>query len=76
MPLLKILNVSKPPRMAVVLSSNVFAHGKHVVQKYTRLINKLEILDAIDKTIVENLIDSLIDKRQSGVSAMETSRIS
>jgi len=54
----------------------VFAHGKHVVQKYTRLINKLEILDAIDKTIVENLIDSLIDKRQSGVSAMETSRIS
>jgi len=34
--LLNILNASEPPRMAVVLSSNVFAHSKHVVQKYTR----------------------------------------
>ena len=41
----------------------------------TRILNKLEILDNIDKTIVENLIDSLIDKKQSGLSAMETSRI-
>ena len=41
----------------------------------TRILNKLEILDNIDKTIVENLIDSLIDKKQSGLSATETSRI-
>lgn len=47
-----------------------------VGKKCTRLINKLEILDAIDKTIVENLIDSLIAKKHSGVSVMETSRIS
>ena len=42
---------------------------------YTRLINKLAILDDIDKTIVETLIDSLIDKKRSEVSAMENSRI-
>lgn len=42
---------------------------------YTRLINKLALLDDIDKTIVETLIDSLIDKKRSEVSAMETSRI-
>lgn len=44
-------------------------------EQETRILNKLEILDNIDKTIVENLIDSLIDKKQSGLSAMETSRI-
>ena len=42
---------------------------------YTRLINKLAILDDIDKTIVETLIDSFIDRKRSEVSAMETSRI-
>ena len=42
---------------------------------YTRLINKLAILDDIDKTIVETLIDSLIDKKRSEVSVMENSRI-
>lgn len=44
-------------------------------KKYTRFINKLEILDDVDQAIVENLIDSLIDKKQSEVSAMESSRI-
>ncbi|UTC77588.1 helix-turn-helix transcriptional regulator [Treponema sp. OMZ 799] len=44
-------------------------------KKYTRFINKLEILDDVDQAIVENLIDSLIDKKQSGASEMESSQI-
>lgn len=39
------------------------------------LIKKIHLLDDIDKKVVEDLIQSFIDRKRSEVSAMETSRI-
>lgn len=39
------------------------------------LIKKIHLLDDIDKKVVEDLIQSFIDRKRSEVSAMENSRI-
>lgn len=39
------------------------------------LIKKIHLLDDIDKKVVEDLIQSFIDRKRSEVSAMETSRL-
>ena len=39
------------------------------------LIKKINLLDDIDKKVVEDLIQSFIDRKRSEVSAMENSRI-
>ncbi|UTC93047.1 helix-turn-helix domain-containing protein [Treponema denticola] len=49
--------------------------GIAIAPEDIELIKKIHLLDDIDKKVVEDLIQSFIDRKRSEVSAMETSRI-
>lgn len=49
--------------------------GIAIAPEDIELIKKIHLLDYIDKKVVEDLIQSFIDRKRSEVSAMETSRI-
>lgn len=51
------------------------ASGIVIAPEDIELIKKIHLLDDIDKKVVEDLIQSFIDRKRSEVSVMENSRI-
>lgn len=49
--------------------------GIAIAPEDIELIKRIHLLDDIDKKVVDDLIQSFIDRKQSEVSAMENSRI-
>ena len=58
-----------------LMTGNDSIGGVKFTAENIRLLKLINSLEDIDRKVVEDLIQSFIDRKQSGLSAMETSRI-